>query len=211
MTPSKTNTKAPATKAASKGAKDAKQSMTVKRQLRRTRPSFTRHRPDRKTSLGTNWRKPRGLHNKLKDRKKGCGAWISDGYRTPTEVRGTHISGLTIVRVATVPELSGVDAKTNGIVIASVGAKRQLEILAEAKKLGVRVLNHNAEKREKLLTQRFTTKKADRLAAAKEKAAKQVELKGKASKAAKEDAVSDEEKKKVADEIKKEVLTSKEQ
>lgn len=209
MTPSKTPPKASAKGAASTSAKDHAKSLNVKRQLRRTRPSFTRHRPDRKASLAESWRKPRGLHNKLKDRKKGCGAWIADGYRTPADVRGLHISGLAIVRVANVAELAGVDAKTSGVVIASVGAKRQLEIIAEAKKLGVRVLNHNADKREKQLTERFSLKKADRAAALKEKAAKENAAAN--AKPAKEAAQSDEEKKKAADEIKKEVLTSKEQ
>lgn len=176
--------------------------------MRRTRPVFTRHRPDRKASLDERWKKPRGLHNKLKDRKRGCNAWVSGGYRTPVEVRGMHISGLSIVHVANAKQLDGVNKETHGIVISAVGAKRQLELLAAAKDAGIRVLNHNSEERTKELTTRFKAAAADRKTARDAAAAKAAtqSKKAKPTKPA-ADTRTDAEKRDAEDKIKEEVLT----
>jgi large subunit ribosomal protein L32e len=219
MATTKTPAKAPAktgssarSSSANAGKKNRANLLTVKRQLRRTRPVFTRHRPDRKASLADNWRKPRGLHNKLKDRKRGCGPWIADGYRTPEAVRGFHISGLAIAHVANRKELDAVDATTHGVVIARVGAKRQLELLAVAKEKGVRVLNHKADARVAELTAKFTAAKQERKAArAAAEAKASTQTKKEKAKPAKQDAPSADEKRDEQEKIKEEVLTSKNQ
>lgn len=193
--------------------KSAGSLLTVKRQLRRTRPVFKRHGAHRKAELSDRWKKPRGLHNKLKDNKRGCGPVVGDGYRTPQAVRGLHISGLQIAHVATVAAVSGLNKETHGIVVASVGAKRQLEIIAAAQKAGVRVLNHNSEKRSAELTARFTQDKAAReqARAAKKAAETKTEKKAKKAEAAAEATPSDDEVKAAEEKAKKEVLTSKNQ
>jgi large subunit ribosomal protein L32e len=222
------------TKGASKSSagKSGANLLTVKRQLRRSRPVFKRHGSHRKAELSDRWKKPRGLHNKLKDNKRGCGPVVGDGYRTPKAVRGMHISGLSIVRVANVKELQGIDTATQGIVIAGIGAKKQLEILAEASKRGIRVLNHQLEKRISELKARAAKVKEEReetRASKKAKEAKETKASSKDKKAdaAAESAESDDEKqgtrsvhargkevsaeKAVEEKAKKEVLTSKNQ
>jgi large subunit ribosomal protein L32e len=187
--------------------------LAVKRQLRRSRPVFKRHGAHRKAELSDRWKKPRGLHNKLKDNKRGCGPVVGDGYRTPEAVRGLHISGLAIVHVATVAALTGIDKETHGIVISSVGAKRQLEILAAAQKAGIRVLNHNVEKRTSELKARFTQSKEAREQARAEKKTAETKKEKAAKKAetAAEAAPSEDEVKAAEEKAKKEVLTSKNQ
>jgi large subunit ribosomal protein L32e len=189
--------------AAAKGGKDL---LAIKRRLRAARPKFQFHANHRKARLRTSWRKPRGLHNKQKDEKRGSMPKPSDGWRTPPEVRGQHTSGLAIVRVTQASQLEGIDAQSQGVVIASVGAKRQRELLGLCIERKIRVLNHNAQERIKFLDQRRADAQA-RLAAArkaKEQAAKAAE---KASQTKKDEAVlSEEEKKEQQDKIKEEVL-----
>lgn len=188
--------------------------LTVKRQLRRSRPVFKRHGSHRKAELSDRWKKPRGLHNKLKDSKRGCGPSVMDGYRTPVEVRGLHISGLAIVHVANVSTLTGVDKATHGIVISRVGAKRQLEIMAAAHKAGIRVLNHNVEKRTSELKARFTKGKEEREQARASKKATEAKTEKKSAKKADAAAAaepSEDEVKAAEEKAKKEVLTSKNQ
>ena len=185
--------------------------LAVKRQLRRSRPVFKRHGSHRKAELSDRWKKPRGLHNKLKDSKRGCGPAVSDGYRTPEAVRGKHISGLAIVHVSNVTALVGVDKETHGIVISSVGAKRQLEILAAAHKAGIRVLNHNAEKRTSELTARFVKGQQDREHARSAKKVTETKKEKSAKKTEAAATLSDEEVKAAEEKAKKEVLTSKNQ
>jgi large subunit ribosomal protein L32e len=199
------------TKAAPKKA-SAGNILAVKRQLRRSRPVFKRHGSHRKAELSDRWKKPRGLHNKLKDSKRGCGPAVSDGYRTPESVRGKHISGYAIVHVANVAALAGLDKETHGIVISSVGAKRQLEILAAAHKAGLRVLNHNAEKRTSELTARFVKGQEAREQARNAKKVTESKKEKSAKKAEAATAAPSEDEVKAAEEkAKKEVLTSKNQ
>jgi large subunit ribosomal protein L32e len=209
-----TETKKPATgktaaKPAAKASRSSGNALSIKRQLRRTRPAFTRHHPHRKASLGDKWKKPRGLHNKLKDRKRGCGPWVSDGYRTPEAVRGMHISGLVIAHVANASQLTGLDPKTTGVVIARTGAKRQIELIAACQKAGLRVLNHK-DTRAQELTSRFTTRKEAREEARAAAKAKQAKA-GAKTKAAPKADLSEEEKKAEEERLKQEVLTSKDQ
>jgi len=183
--------------------------LTVKRQLRRTRPVFKRHGAHRKAELSDRWKKPRGLHNKLKDNKRGSGPVVGDGYRTPAAVRGMHISGLQIAHVATVAEVAAVDKATHGVVIARVGAKRQLELIAAAQKAGVRVLNHKADARTAELTARFTKGKQERDSARAAKQAAETKKEKAAKKAEAAEAKPSEDEQKAAEEkAKKEVLTS---
>jgi large subunit ribosomal protein L32e len=207
MTVTKTTKKNAAPK---KGATNL---LTVKRQLRRSRPVFKRHGAHRKAELSERWKKPRGLHNKLKDNKRGCGPVVSDGYRTPEAVRGLHISGLAIVHVATVDALTGIDKATQGVVISRVGAKRQLEIMAAAHKAGIRVLNHNVEKRTSELKARFTKGKEEReqARAAKKATETKTDKKAKKADAAADVEPSEDEVKAAEEKAKKEVLTSKNQ
>jgi ribosomal protein L32E len=194
--------------ATTKPKKAASSALQRKRILRKTTPKFTRHAPHRKARLmnKSQWKKPRGLHNKMKDNKRGSLPKVSDGYRTPQEVRGLHISGLAIVHVSNVEQLKGVNAQTQGVVIASVGAKKQLAILHECAKQSIRVLNHKTESRIALLNKKRADTQAALESARKEKQAKQTK---KTDKKSVEDTLSDEEKKEQQDKLKEEVLTGK--
>jgi ribosomal protein L32E len=184
-------------------------SMAVKRTLRAKTPKFKRHASYRKARLDDRWKKPRGLHNKQRDSKSGSSPKVSDGYRTPQDVRGLHISGLEMVRVHSVEQLQGVDKTSQGVVVESVGARKQLMILRAAQEQGVRVLNHKPEQRIKLIE----GKRAERQMALEKNRKAKEESKKKAEKAADKkpvaSEVSEEEKKQQQEKVKEEVLTGK--
>lgn len=198
------------TKTTNKGAKKSN-ALSVKRLQRAKRPVFKRHAPHRKPSLLNNnhWKKPRGLHNKQKDHKTGSASRVSDGWRTPVEVRGLHISGRTMVRVETLAQLNGIDAATSGIVIGAVGGKRQLEILEACKTKGLHVLNHKMDDRITLLKKRREEQTTAIAQSRSEKEKKHKEAESKASKKKAEEKISDEDHKEEENKIKEEVLTGK--
>ncbi len=198
-------TKSPAKKAGTKTA-----ALAVKRKLRSSTPKFQRHANYRKVRLDKRWKKPRGLHNKQRDNKRGSSPRPSDGYRTPPSVRGLHISGLEMVHVSQVAQLASINKETQAVVVASVGGKRQREILEACMKAGLRVLNHKPEARIKLLDSRRSAKQAKLAAARKSKEESEKQKSAKSAKKEKADAeLSDEEKKEQQDKLKEEVLTSK--
>ena len=88
------------------------------------------------------WRRPKGLHSKLRLNIRGKLKNVSQGYRSPKKIRGLHKSGLEVIRVASSKELIELDAKKHGIVISStVGKKKRVDILKKAKELNFNVLN----------------------------------------------------------------------
>lgn len=180
--------------------------MKAKRILRAKTPRFKLHAFHRKSSLSESWRKPRGLHNKQKDNKKGSFPRVKSGYRVPADVRGLHSSGLAIVRVSNLAEVDTINPKIQAAVIASVGAKRQLALLDACSKKSIRVLNHKTTERVQALHQKHDAAKAASEAARKAKAEN---TKQKDVKKPMEDKVSDEEKKDQEKKIKEEVLTHK--
>ena len=198
-------------KTATKSTKSSPSSaLRVKRTLHAARPTFRRHGSQRKSEVKAAWRKPRGLHNKQKDNKKNRLARPDNGWRTPQEVRGLHMSGLVIVRVETLAHLEGLTPAQHGVVIAGVGAKKQLALIDAASKKGLRVLNFKAQDRTAELIGRFNSRQERREKARQAKA----ETAKKNEKAAKdrkpvEEAVSEDEKKAEQEKLKEEVLTDK--
>ncbi len=120
--------------------------LRVRRRQKQRKPDFRRYCWNKKLRLrDKSWRRPRGLHNKL--RKRYGGKWsgritVNVGFGSPKAVRGLHPSGYVEVLVHNVKELEGLDPEKHAVRIASsVGMKKRLEIEARAAELGLKVLN----------------------------------------------------------------------
>src|SRR3989338_6093357 len=95
-----------------------------------------------KYSLPDNWRKPRGLHSKMREDEKNKPATVKPGYRTAKIIRYLHPSGYEEVYVRTLNELQKIDSKTQAARLASgLSEKKRKTIAEKAKQIGVKVLN----------------------------------------------------------------------
>ncbi len=123
--------------------------MDNKKAGRIKKPRFVRKDWHKISSLGLRrkkkqvWRKPKGRHNKLREKKKSHGAWPSIGYRSPMIIRGT-INGIKPVLVHNEMELENL-SKDNAIIIAHIGLKNKSKIVKKAVAKNIRILNLNAE------------------------------------------------------------------
>ena len=118
----------------------AERLLRVRTRQKSKKPEFNFHDSHKKKRLGTSWRKPRGLHNKLRQQVAAKGKLVRPGYGSPKAVRGYHPCGLPEVLVNNVAELEM--AKGFAVrIAAAVGKKKRLDIEAKASEAGLKVLN----------------------------------------------------------------------
>lgn len=116
--------------------------LRVRKRQKSKKPAFRRHDSHKKKRVGESWRRPRGLHNKLRSGIAAKGALVQIGYRSPNEVRGLHPSGYEEVLVHRPGDVEKVDATIQAIRISGkVGIKKRLDIEERAEELGVKILN----------------------------------------------------------------------
>lgn len=106
------------------------------------RPAFKRQEWFRYSKLGESWRRPRGIHSKMKRNLKRRPPVVDIGFRGPAEVRGLHPSGFEEVLVYNAEGLEDIDPKVQAIRIGgTVGTRKRIAIQDRADELGIRVLN----------------------------------------------------------------------
>ncbi|WP_397470783.1 50S ribosomal protein L32e [Pyrofollis japonicus] len=88
------------------------------------------------------WKRPKGIDNPIRLKLKGRPPMVDVGYRSPAAVRGLHPTGLEPVIVYNAKDLDKLDPAKHIVYIASsVGLRKRMEIVKEAKSKGFRVAN----------------------------------------------------------------------
>ena len=103
------------------------------------------------------WRKPKGRHNKLRQKWKSHGLFVSIGYGARHAEKG-FIKGLAPVRIHTLAQLQQMQ-KGQIAVIANLGMKKKLALVKKAMELNIplhvnaKKLLHNLEEKSKGMKQ----------------------------------------------------------
>lgn len=119
-----------------------KKDTTEVKKLRKKTPRFVRQEFGKFAKLEDKWRTPRGCDSKKDEGKRGKGASPKIGYKRPAEAREIHPSGFYPVMVRNTTELTVVDPKTQGAIIAAaVGRKKRNDIIKAANNLSITILN----------------------------------------------------------------------
>lgn len=122
------------------------QLLELRRRIKASKPSFRRgelyKHGKRYKKLEDKWRKPKGRHSKLRQKRRHGGAMPHPHFGAPLIVRGMHPSGLREKLVFRTADLEGIDPTTYGARISStVGAKKRALIFQIAKERKIRVFN----------------------------------------------------------------------
>jgi large subunit ribosomal protein L32e len=142
--------------------------LKLRARAKNKKPKFVRAESWKYDRFSVSWRRPRGLDNKIRRKIKGWPAGVSVGYKGPKIARGLHPSGYREVLVNNVQELSIVDPSTQAIRIAhTVGKRKRALVIAEAKKLNIKILNikvsAEAEKKEEKTEEKTEGKTVEEL------------------------------------------------
>lgn len=116
--------------------------MRLKKKMSQKRPHFRQFEEWRLVRIKDHWRKPKGIDNKMRQKRRGWPRTVNSGYRSPKAVRHLHPSGMEEVAVFNVGDLTIVDPETQVARIGgTVGRRKRRFILKEARELGIRILN----------------------------------------------------------------------
>lgn len=123
--------------------------MKLRKRINKKRPHFKRFESWRFVRIKDQWRKPRGIDNKMRTEESGWPKSVKVGYRGPAAVRGLHPTGKEEVMVWNAKDVEGVDVETQVARIGgSVGGRKREVILQKTEELDVHVLNPGVKDRE---------------------------------------------------------------
>ena len=179
--------------------------MELRNRIKERKPIFIRQDNPKRRKLNFKWRKPKGIHSKIRHKFKGRRKMPSPGYKSPNKVKGMHSSGIKIINVYSPRDLQNINRENEGIVAAkNVGMKKKLEIFMKAKELNINVLNVNIDEHIKKIQDFINSKKK---VTAKEKKEEAKETKEKKDEKKETQTISDEERKNIQKKEKDKVLT----
>jgi large subunit ribosomal protein L32e len=116
--------------------------LSARKKVSATRPKFVRQESWRYIRLAENWRKPKGVDNKMRKQVSGVPPLVKVGYRGPKRARGLHPSGYRDRLIHNIRDLEKLDPKIDAARIGhSVGRRKRIDIVSKANALGVKVLN----------------------------------------------------------------------
>jgi large subunit ribosomal protein L32e len=116
--------------------------LRARKKVSATRPKFVRQESWRYIRLAENWRKPKGVDNKMRKQVSGVPPLVKVGYRGPKRARGLHPSGYRDRLIHNIRDLEKLDPKIDAARIGhSVGRRKRIDIVNKANALGVKVLN----------------------------------------------------------------------
>lgn len=181
-------------------------------------PGFRRQDSHKKGRIKERWRSARGLQSKVRLALNGYLKVPKNGYGADNRLKGKTKAGIIPIEINQISQLSKIK-KGEGVIIQKIGTKKKVEIIKEAIKLKINLLNvKNPEEFLKNVEKDMVKRKESK----KKKIAKKKFNKGKADKKA-EDKIKKEAilPKKTEDELKEDkkaeqreknkILTSKNQ
>jgi len=184
--------------------------LELRNKIKEKKPEFIKQDYQRRKRLGRKlkWRKPKGIHSKIRHHFKGRRKMPSPGYKSPRKVRNLHSSGLMIINVASIDNLKEIKRENEGIFIAkNVGIKKRLEIFKKAKELNINVLNLNVDEQIKKIEDSINSKKKQDVKETKKETPKESPIKEIKEQKEEKQQSSDETKKEVEKKEKDKILT----
>jgi len=182
--------------------------LKLKEKMKEEKPVFTRQEYPARKNLELKWRKPKGIHSKMRKKHKGKKVQPSVGYSLPKRVRGLSRDGLKFFLVKSLGDLNNATAENLIILSKLIGMKKRIELLKKIKERGLKILNiKDIEKEIEKLNISFEKRKKEKTE--RKRKGKDGKEKGKTTKQEEKKELSLEEKKKEEQEEKRKVLVGK--
>ncbi|MDO8555768.1 MAG: eL32 family ribosomal protein [Nanoarchaeota archaeon] len=116
-----------------------KDKVALRNKLKKRLPSFIRQDAHKRKRLGLKWRRPRGIHSKMREQQKGRRASPRIGFSADREVRGLTREGFVPIIIHTPEQVALLSQPF--IIAATVGMKKRVVIVKKALEKNLRILN----------------------------------------------------------------------
>lgn len=171
----------------------------------RNKPSFTRQEYPARKKLDKVWRKPKGIHSKMRDKKRGKKVQPTVGWKAPRIVRGLTRDGLVPVMINNLKDIVNLKQTDLAVISSKIGMRKKIEILKKLKEKKVKVLDtKDVEKAISSLKEKLQVRKKEKQERLNSKTEEEKKLEKKPE--PKEQKQTEEEKKKQEKEEKRKVL-----
>nr|CAG4635825.1 EOG090X0HTB [Artemia franciscana] len=120
--------------------------------IKKRTKQFIRHQSDRYAKLKRNWRKPKGIDNRVRRRFKGQYLMPNVGYGSAKKTKHMLPNGFRKVLVNNMKELEVLmmqNGKFAAEIAHTVSAKKRVGLIERAKQLAIKVTNPNARVRSR--------------------------------------------------------------
>jgi large subunit ribosomal protein L32e len=122
--------------------KEKERLLKIRKNIDKKRPHFKRFESWRFKRIPDQWRKPKGIDNKMRKELSGWPKVVKVGYRGPSAVRGLHSSGFEEVMIWNPDDLDKINPETQVARIGgTVGGRKKELINNKAQELDIKVLN----------------------------------------------------------------------
>ncbi len=99
--------------------------LKLRKHLKQRKPYFLRQDKKRKKRVKGKWRRPRGHHSKIREKRKGHLNPPSTGYRSPSAVRGLDATGKIPLIVSTITHLAHARPNHTVVIAHTVGQRKK--------------------------------------------------------------------------------------
>ncbi|MEK6936755.1 MAG: eL32 family ribosomal protein [Nanoarchaeota archaeon] len=130
--------------------------LELREKIKDNKPEFIRQEYPARKNLEKTWRKPKGIHSKMRKKKLGKRKQPSVGYKSPRLVRGLSKEGLIPILIHSLNDLAKVTKDNILIIGRTVGAKKRIELLKKIKEKSFKIQNiKNIDEKIKSLISEF--------------------------------------------------------
>jgi large subunit ribosomal protein L32e len=114
--------------------------LEVKKKINKKRPNFIREGSQNSVRIGKKWRKPRGLHSKMRHQAAGHRARVKTGFMSPSKTRNLDKDGFCLVLVDKIDQIDKLDPKVHKLILSSkLGKKKLLVFLEKSHEKGFKI------------------------------------------------------------------------
>lgn len=145
--------------------------LQVRKAVKLRKPSFKVQKSnDPKKRFPGRWKRPKGLHSKIREQRRGRPLGVEPGYGSPKLVKGATSEGLFPIFVRNIADLDKVKEGMGAVVSATVGMKKKAGIIKAAVENKLKLININPDEFAKRITELVDRKKKRREMLQKKKA-----------------------------------------